>query len=74
MVTTIQISEELQKELKKRKLLENETYEDVIWGLIEDTMEISAQTKKDIEEALEDVRAGRVYTFDEVKKMLRSKR
>ncbi|MFA6072600.1 MAG: hypothetical protein WC758_00610 [Candidatus Woesearchaeota archaeon] len=74
MATTIQISVELQKALIKKKLYEKETYEEVIWGLIEDTMEINAQTKKDIEEALEDVKAGRVYTLEEVKKMLKSKR
>ena len=67
MATTIQISQELKKELDQRKLSKNETYEDIIWDLVEDTMEISEQTKEDIKEALEDVRAGRVYTMEEIK-------
>jgi predicted CopG family antitoxin len=46
MVTTIQISEELQKELINMKLFDKETYEEVIWNLVEDTQELSEQTKK----------------------------
>lgn len=33
MATTIQITEELQKELSRNKIFENETYEEVIWDL-----------------------------------------
>lgn len=68
MATTIQVSQELKEELDKRKLSKNETYEEIIWDLVEDTMELSEQTKKDLKEALEDVRAGRVYTLEEIKK------
>lgn len=68
MATTIQISEDLQKELAKRKLFDRETYEEVIWDLIEDTQELDEETKHDIEEAREDYREGRVYTLEEVKK------
>ena len=39
MATTIQVSEELKYELQKRKLNVRETYEEVIWDLIEDTKE-----------------------------------
>lgn len=70
MVTTIQISEELRDELKKRKAFPRERYEDVIWGLIEDTMELSEETKKNIEESLKDIKKGRVYTLEQVKKEL----
>lgn len=34
MVTTVQISEKLQEELKKRKLFDGESYEDVIWDML----------------------------------------
>lgn len=68
MATTIQVSQKLKQELDKRKLSKNETYEEIIWDLVEDTMELSEQTKKDLKEALEDVRAGRVYTLEEIKK------
>ena len=54
MVTTIQITEDLQKELSKKKIYEKETYEEVIWSLIEDTMKINAETKKEIREAREE--------------------
>ena len=49
MATTIQVSEELRYELQKRKLNIRETYEDVIWNLIDDTMELSEETLKNIE-------------------------
>jgi len=68
MATTIQISEELQSKLSKRKIFDRETYEEIIWDLLEDTMELSEETKKDIAEAREDVRKGRVYTLDQVRK------
>lgn len=68
--TTIQVSKDLIEELKKRKMYSNESYEDIIWDLLEDTMELSEQSKKNIAESLEDIKAGRVYTLDEVKKEL----
>ena len=48
MATTIQISEELKKELTKKKLYTAESYEDVIWDLMEDTMELSDETKRNM--------------------------
>ncbi len=68
MATTIQISEDLQEELAKRKLFDRETYEEVIWDLIEDTMELSEETKRDIEKAQKDIKEGRTVSFEEVKK------
>lgn len=68
MATTIQISEDLKKELSKRKMFPNDTYEGVIWDLLEGTMELSEQTKKDIAEAEKDIAAGRVISFEEIKK------
>jgi predicted transcriptional regulator len=68
MAIIIQISQDLKKELDQRKFSKNDTYEEVIWDLVEDTMELSEETKKNIKEALEDVKAGRIYTLEEVKK------
>ena len=68
MATTIQISENLRDLLSKRKLYDKESYEEVIWDLIEDSMELSEQTKKNIKEAEEDYKAGRVYTHEQIKK------
>lgn len=70
MATTIQISKELLEELKARKLYSKESYEEIIWDLIEDTSELSEETMKNIREAEEDIKAGRVYTLEEVKKEL----
>ncbi len=71
MATTIQVSEKLQKELSKKKMFERETYEEVIWDLLEDTMELSEEAKRNIREAEKDIHAGRVYTHEQVKKELR---
>ena len=70
MATTIQVSDDLQKELSKRKLFIRETYEEVIWNLIEDTMELNEQTKKEIEEARKEIKEGKFVTLDEAKKRL----
>ena len=70
MVTTIQISEELQKELIDMKLFDKETYEEVIWNLVEDAKELSEQTKKEIELARAEIKAGKSHSMADVKKEL----
>lgn len=70
MATTIQISEKLQAELTKKKMFDRETYEELIWDLLEDTMELSEETNQDIEKARADIKAGRIHTLSEVKKKL----
>ena len=70
MVTTIQISNNLQGELSKRKLFDRETYEEVIWNLMEDTMELNEQTKKEIEQARAEIRNHKHVKLDEAKKRL----
>lgn len=69
--TTIQLSGSLLNELKARKLSERETYEDVIYDLLEDTMELSEETKADIERARSEIKAGKYYTLDEMKSKLK---
>ncbi len=70
MATTIQISEKLLKELKQRKLYEKESYEEMIWNLIEDSMELNEQTKKEIEISRKEIKEGKVHTLESVKKRL----
>lgn len=70
MATTIQVSEKLQNELNKKKIFDRETYEEVIWDLIEDSMELSKETKKEIEQARADIKAGKFHTHEQVKKRL----
>ena len=70
MVTTIQISEQLQQELTKKKLYAKETYEEVIWDIIEDTLELSEETKKNILQAEKEFKEGKYHTHEQVKKKL----
>jgi hypothetical protein len=70
MSTTIQVSEKLQKELVKRKMYDKETYEDVIWDLVEDTLELDEETKREMAQARQEIREGRYHTLEEVKKEL----
>lgn len=71
MATTIQISDALHNELAKRKLFDRETYENVIWNLVEDTKELNAQTKKEIAEARAEIKAGKFYTLAQVKSQIK---
>lgn len=73
MATTIQISEELKKELSKKKFLDRETYESIIWDLLEDTMELNEKTMKELKEAREEIKAGKIYTLAQIKKELKIK-
>jgi len=70
MATTIQVSEELKRELEKLKLYPRESYEDVLWDLLEANMELSEEMKKDLERAYKDIEEGRLYTHEQVKKEL----
>jgi predicted transcriptional regulator len=74
MVTTIQLEERIKNKLEAIKVHPRETYEEVIERLIrlseEEEKGLSPQTIKNIEQALEDVKKGRVYSTKEVKKKL----
>lgn len=70
MPTTIQISEKLQKELANRKMYDKETYEEIIWDLMEDALELDEETKKEISQARQEIKEGKYHTLDEVKKEL----
>ena len=69
-MTTIQISNALHSELINRKLFDRETYEEVIWDLIDDTKELNDQTKGELEKARNEIRDGKVHTLAQVKKEL----
>lgn len=69
--TTIQISKMLQEKLEARKISERESYEEIIRDLLEDTMELSEETKRDIEEARKQIKTGKFKTFAQVKKELK---
>ncbi|MFA4819886.1 MAG: hypothetical protein WC613_02905 [Candidatus Aenigmatarchaeota archaeon] len=72
MVTSIQVSEKLKDKLDKMKLLDGESYEDVIWDLLEDNMELSEETKRNIEEYEANsekwLKEGKFKTLEQMKK------
>jgi predicted transcriptional regulator len=70
MSTTIQISEELKKELARKKLSRRETYESIIWDLLEDTIELNEATKKELIESRKEIEAGKISTLGQIKKEL----
>ena len=70
MVTTIQVSEELKQKLAIRKMSDKDSYEEVIWDLLEDTMELNEQTKKEIEAARKEFKEGKFVTHAQLKKEL----
>lgn len=68
MATTIQISEHLLKELKEKKLFEKESYEDLIWNLLEDTRELNEETKKELALSRKQIAEGKIHSLESVKK------
>jgi len=76
-ITTIQIPVKLKKQLDLFKDYPRETYSDVIQKLVlcaredeESKLELSDETLRDVEEAREDFKRGRVYTTKQLKKEL----
>jgi predicted CopG family antitoxin len=67
--TSIRISLDLLNALKKFKE-DKDTYEDVIWDFIEPHLELSEETKKDIEISRQEYKRGNFVTLEEVKKEL----
>jgi len=49
MPTTIQISDNIKSALDKMKMIERETYNEVIVRMIEDDIELSEKTKKELD-------------------------
>jgi len=70
MATTIQISEELKRELSKKKFSDRETYENIIWDLLEDNMELNEQTKKELEQSRAEIKEKKTITLSQLKKEL----
>jgi len=71
METTIQISKNLLEKLARMKMHEKESYENVIWDLIEDKMEFSKETKLNIEKSEREIKEGKTISLEAVKKKLK---
>ncbi len=65
--TTIQLSQEMKKALEGMKLHPRETYEEVLERLLEDLQELNERTKKEVEQAIRDIKAGRSRTHQQLK-------
>lgn len=68
--TTIQITTQLKDKLENLKLFQKESYEEVIWDLVEDSMELSEETKRNIITARKEIESGKFITHEELKKDL----
>lgn len=67
---TIHVSKQLYAILKKKKKHKGQSFDDVIFDLVEDTLELSEETKKSLRRSRQDIKAGRVYTLAQIKKKL----
>ena len=70
MATTIQVSKKLIEVLKSKKMHAKESYEEIIWDLLEDRMELSEETKKHIRQSEKEIREGKTIPLAEVKRKL----
>lgn len=70
MATTIQVSNKLMQALKNKKMYDKESYEDLIWDLLEDTMELSEETKRHIKQSEREIKEGKTVSLAEIKKDL----
>lgn len=70
MDTTIQISKNLLEKLAKMKMHEKESYESIIWDLMEDRMEFSEQTKRSILQSEKEIKEGKTISLDSIKKKI----
>ncbi len=70
--STIKLSKKLKNNLRKQMNHPGETYEAVIARLLKITQDdvLSEEIIKNIEEGVADIKAGRVYTSEQVKKRL----
>jgi hypothetical protein len=73
--TTIQLDKKTRDRLKELKLHPRESYDKVVERLLAlrtDEGELSEETIRDIEQSLEDVKAGRTMSMKNVKQRLKN--
>mgnify|MGYP001617191674 CR=1 FL=1 len=71
METTIQISRHLLDKLAGMKMHEKESYENIIWDLIEDRLEFSEQTKRNLILSEKEIKKGETVSLEHIRKKLR---
>ena len=68
METTIQISKELLSKLKHMKISSKESYETLIWNLVEDRLALSEETKATLAKSEKDIREGSIISLESMKR------
>lgn len=68
MDTTIQISNDLLVKLRNMKIDNKESYEKVIWDLIEDRLEFSGATQKNIAQSEKEIKENKTISLEQLKK------
>jgi predicted transcriptional regulator len=71
MATTIQISDELKSELSSKKLYQKETYEEVIWAILQDIKDLDEQTQREIAAARGEIKSGEFYDLSQARSKLK---
>jgi len=65
--TSIRVSKQILSLLQSMKTYPKESYEDIIWDLIEPHLELNNKTKRSIEESRKEIEKGDYYTLEEIK-------
>ena len=73
METSIQVSTDLLNRLKSMKMNDKESYENIIWELIEDHMELSEETKRDIAISEKQIKEGKTVSLEEIRRKLKAR-
>ncbi len=68
MDTTIQISNELLERLRSMKMSNKESYENIIWDLVEDRLEFSETTKKNMEKSQKEIKERKTISLENLKR------
>lgn len=71
METTIQVSRELLSKLAEMKMHEKESYESIVWDLIEDRLEFSEEAKNNIAISQKEIKAGKTISLNLIKQKMR---
>jgi predicted transcriptional regulator len=67
--TTIQISNDVKATLLKQRISEKESYNEIIERILEDSLDYTEETKKDIEESKKQAEKGEVYSLEEMEEL-----
>ena len=64
--TSIRVSKRILSLLRSMKTHSKESYDEIIWNLIEPHLELNEKTKKSIEESIKEYESGEYYTLKEI--------